>query len=422
MQASAFRCPACNASLEMQEPGRPTVRCAYCNTTVIVPNGLRQDRNQFADEGLPEIGTLIDQGRKIEAIKRYREVSGAGLKQAKEAVEALERGEAVAMEPARRSASEGTAGCSLLLFVLVLLVAAGGVYLFLSPGANLGDISLPAGLPGSGPAVTVLAQGEGTGPGLFQDSRTLAVDSEGHLYIGDFQGGRIQRFAADGTPLGQWFTESGGPIGGLVTGPDGTFYVLEQGEINLYERASGRRLGPIAGELLPEEAAMIAGIRFDDITAGGDGGMVALGDGALLRFDRQGRLVLLNQELLAALPAGVNTASLRDMAVAGQNNLYLIFTFDDAVYHFDANGTYVDRFGRKGEGPGEFTAPTALAIDGRGRVLVEDFGRILIFDSDGIFREAFDVSGAAFALQVHGDRLYRLDRNGNRLVSYALER
>lgn len=422
MQASAFRCPACNASLEMQEPGRPTVRCAYCNTTVVVPDGLRQDRSQFADEGLAEIGTLIDQGRKIEAIKRYREVSGARLKQAKEAVEALERGEAVAMEAAPPGASDRNWGCSLLLLLLFLLVAAGGVYLFLGRGLNLGDLSLPAGLPGSGPAVTVLAEGEGTGPGFFQDSRTLAIDSEGQIYAGDFQGGRIQRFAAGGTPLGQWFAESAGPMGGLASGPQGTLYVLERGEINLYERAGGRRLGPIAGELLPEEAEMIAGIRFDDITAGGDGGMVALGDGALLRFDRQGRLVLLNQELLAALPAGVNTASLRDMAVDGKNSLYLIFTFDDAVYHFDANSTYVDRFGRKGEGPGEFTAPTALAVDGRGRVLVEDFGRILIFDGDGVFEGAFDVSGAAFALQVHGDRLYRLDRNGNRLLSYALDR
>jgi ribosomal protein L7/L12 len=36
---------------------------------------------------------LIERGQKIEAIKQYRERTGSGLKEAKDAVEALERGE-----------------------------------------------------------------------------------------------------------------------------------------------------------------------------------------------------------------------------------------------------------------------------------------------------------------------------------------
>jgi ribosomal protein L7/L12 len=43
----------------------------------------------------PELQAFVVGGRKIEAIKRYRELTGAGLKDAKEAVEALERGEAM---------------------------------------------------------------------------------------------------------------------------------------------------------------------------------------------------------------------------------------------------------------------------------------------------------------------------------------
>jgi ribosomal protein L7/L12 len=39
-----------------------------------------------------QVRRLVDQGRKIEAIKLYREVTGTGLKEAKEAVEMLERG------------------------------------------------------------------------------------------------------------------------------------------------------------------------------------------------------------------------------------------------------------------------------------------------------------------------------------------
>jgi ribosomal protein L7/L12 len=46
-----------------------------------------------SDNILAELLALLAEGRKIEAIKRYREVTGAGLAAAKEMVEALERGE-----------------------------------------------------------------------------------------------------------------------------------------------------------------------------------------------------------------------------------------------------------------------------------------------------------------------------------------
>jgi hypothetical protein len=41
----------------------------------------------------PEITELLRQGKKIEAIKLYRETTGVGLAQAKDQVEAIERGE-----------------------------------------------------------------------------------------------------------------------------------------------------------------------------------------------------------------------------------------------------------------------------------------------------------------------------------------
>lgn len=48
-----------------------------------------------------EVRALLAEGRKIAAIKRYREATGAGLAEAKEAVEALERGQAIpTKEPA----------------------------------------------------------------------------------------------------------------------------------------------------------------------------------------------------------------------------------------------------------------------------------------------------------------------------------
>jgi ribosomal protein L7/L12 len=52
-----------------------------------------------------EIRTLLDNGQKMQAIKRYREVTYAGLREAKDAVDALEAG-ALAMSPALDPALE----------------------------------------------------------------------------------------------------------------------------------------------------------------------------------------------------------------------------------------------------------------------------------------------------------------------------
>ena len=51
----------------------------------------------------PALKSLLDEGRKIEAIKHYREQTGAGLPEAKAAVEALERGESMPDRPSERS-------------------------------------------------------------------------------------------------------------------------------------------------------------------------------------------------------------------------------------------------------------------------------------------------------------------------------
>ncbi len=54
-----------------------------------------------------ELKELIARGEKSQAIKLYRERTGVGLKEAKEAVEALERGEAPQTRPSTASYSDG---------------------------------------------------------------------------------------------------------------------------------------------------------------------------------------------------------------------------------------------------------------------------------------------------------------------------
>jgi DNA-directed RNA polymerase subunit RPC12/RpoP len=107
-----LKCPSCAAPL--QYDGRsPSIQCEYCNNIILMPEESRPSappsfnyssatNDPFANfapqinlNRLIEINDLTHRGRKIEAIKLFRETFDVGLKEAKEAVERLERGEAI---------------------------------------------------------------------------------------------------------------------------------------------------------------------------------------------------------------------------------------------------------------------------------------------------------------------------------------
>jgi LSD1 subclass zinc finger protein len=110
--SKTLNCPACGGPLEYARDAEITIRCPYCHNTVIVPDDLRGSLRaggkattatwpRSAESALAsitpqqlekEIRELLAEKQKINAIKLYRQVTGAGLKQAKEAVEAVEAG------------------------------------------------------------------------------------------------------------------------------------------------------------------------------------------------------------------------------------------------------------------------------------------------------------------------------------------
>src|SRR5262245_55920557 len=120
-----FNCPNCGAPLDYTGGDDVTLRCPFCNTSVIVPDELRTraqpaesaptfDVEQFNQltgkapsmdpfvgqtQKLQEIGQLVRAGQKIEAIKLYRQIFNVGLKEAKDAVEALAASKPVQLTP-----------------------------------------------------------------------------------------------------------------------------------------------------------------------------------------------------------------------------------------------------------------------------------------------------------------------------------
>lgn len=104
-----FQCPACGAPLNITSSAA-TLHCPYCNNVVIVPETLRgsapetpMPNNAIDPARIQEIVAIARGGNKIEAIKRYRQLTEVGLKEAKDAVEALMEGRPVEIRATQRA-------------------------------------------------------------------------------------------------------------------------------------------------------------------------------------------------------------------------------------------------------------------------------------------------------------------------------
>lgn len=79
-----------------------------------------------------------------------------------------------------------------------------------------------------------------------------------------------------------------------------------------------------------------------------------------------------------------------------------------SVLQFTRDGVFVRRIGRRGRGPGEFSAHGAIVVQGDSVVIVSDVGtgRISVFDArTGDLRQIMRFRGAPFTISVRGDTL-----------------
>jgi DNA-binding beta-propeller fold protein YncE len=231
---------------------------------------------------------------------------------------------------------------------------------------------------------------EGIGPGNFTDARNVAVDGDGRIYVADYTGGRVQVFDAEGKFQTQWMVDPKMPLRGMAADRRGNVYVVQSGKIQRYEGATGKHLG---------ELAYAEGWGFDNVVVTPDGGLVAAWRrhrDDIVRFDPSGRV----SKVVRAAVSGQTDESELDLRVAvdGLGNIYALGTFTSSVFKFTPEGRYVNRFGGRGEQPGQFRAPHAIAVDNQGRVYVSDSKGVQVFDKDGRYIDVFKPAPVSFGL------------------------
>jgi DNA-binding beta-propeller fold protein YncE len=111
----------------------------------------------------------------------------------------------------------------------------------------------------------------------------------------------------------------------------------------------------------------------------------------VLRFTRDGKLLkALGKRHWPSLDAPFNHPTAAAQAPDGE--IYVADGYgNSSVHRFSADGSLIKTWGGQGDGPGAFTTPHAVAIDGQGRVLVADRenNRVQVFDRDGHFLESW---------------------------------
>lgn len=84
-------------------------------------------------------------------------------------------------------------------------------------------------------------------------------------------------------------------------------------------------------------------------------------------------------------PAEGTFATPLGVAVDGDNNVFVTDTLNDRIQMFDADGNFIQMFGKQGVTPGTFMRAKGIAVDPDGHVYVTDaeFNNVQIFDEDG---------------------------------------
>lgn len=95
---TTLNCPSCGAPLEYDGTSS-IVRCRFCKNIALIP-GLPAAQEATPRASLDEVRLLAQNGDHAGAIRRYRELYGVGLKEAKDAVDALAAGKVIEMHRA----------------------------------------------------------------------------------------------------------------------------------------------------------------------------------------------------------------------------------------------------------------------------------------------------------------------------------
>lgn len=273
--------------------------------------------------------------------------------------------------------------------------------------------------------VQVFGKG-GFGQGEFSQTRGIAFDQQGRLYVADTENGRVQIFDTQGQFLGQIKAQPNQECfrfpRSLAISPQGIVYVTDDLDHRIYKFDTlGKPLGTWKRGRTAEDQPAIPGR------------ILVAPNGLLYLSEPNNRRVLIfdaNEKQVGTISEGLSAPS--GLAMDAEGRLFVMDSANAVVNIYDKGGKLQASFGQKGTGPGEFSVPRDVAVDRHGHIFVADTlnHRIQVFDGSGKHILSLGSKGARPA-EFNGpeglaigpdDRLYVADRGNGRVQAFNIER
>ncbi len=273
--------------------------------------------------------------------------------------------------------------------------------------------------------VQVFGKG-GFGQGEFSQTRGIAFDAQGRLYVADTENGRVQIFDTQGQFLGQIKAQPNQECfrfpRSLAISPQGIVYVTDDLDHRIYKfDTQGKPLGTWKRGRTAEDQPAIPGR------------ILVAPNGMLYLSEPNNRRVLVfdaNEKQMGTISEGLSAPS--GLAMDGEGRLYVMDSANAVVNVYDKGGKLQASFGQKGTGPGEFSVPRDVAVDRQGHIFVADTlnHRVQVFENAGKHilslghkgTKTSEFNGPEGLLIGPDDRLYVADRGNGRVQAFNIER
>ena len=449
----ALKCPSCSAPLQPPAGNATTMRCPYCNTTVMLradsdspAAGQGQDVAAFGpmiSDALEKakLAGLLRQGSKIEAIKFYRQTYNTDLHTAKAAIDQMAaptntlpgRASNDPVAQAVKIASSGAKlgiGIALATTLFVIFIISFAMHSV--PNALVNStrtITTPSFIP-SLPAVPALPPpppafadmklefgSEGIGAGQFKDSRSICIDNTGKIYVGEYSDGRIQTFDQTGKFLSEWTLGKGKYLQDLTADHQGNLYVVTAEKITRYDAATHMPLNDFESTTDPNSYDPE---EYSDAFAALNGSVYACGGTHIIVLTPDGKITKVYKEADAI----GEDISFERIAVSGEGDIYVL-NRQKGVFKFSSDGHYINRFGGgEGMGPGYINAAQNIAVDGQGRILIAGANpAIQVYDAEGRFINSFGGNEVCFGMAINDqNEIFACFRNQCTVRKYVINK
>lgn len=220
--------------------------------------------------------------------------------------------------------------------------------------------------------------GPGIEPGRLQAPTGIAVDAEGFVYVAESGGHRVQKFTADGELIGGWGTRGTGEgefasAMGIDISADGRVFVADFGNSRVQVFSTDGVFLFSFGEpgTAPGQLRNPIGL---DLDVNGDVLVVDVGNSRVQKFSPEGGFLALYDDLELSDPQVISATA--------DGGWYLSGPGDGRVAAFDADGVLVayfplaiiDRFGNRYP----YQAPHGTATGADGAVYLADTGNNVV--------------------------------------------